>query len=82
MHFCQMRDLKNRRYVETHRKSWSMSKFPTHATNFLCQTKSKEMCIFYDASTNAIETVAYIRVTNTNGNVEVGFMFGTANLAA
>lgn len=39
------------------------------------------MCVFCDASTNAIAAVAYSRVTNTSGNVEVGFMFGKAKLA-
>lgn len=53
----------------------------TYATISLCQTQSKEMCVFCDASTNAIAAVADIRVTNMSGNVEVGFMFGKAKLA-
>nr|XP_055053759.1 uncharacterized protein LOC129438884 [Misgurnus anguillicaudatus] len=53
----------------------------TYATISLCQAQRKEMCVFCDASTNAIAAVAYSRVINTSGNVEVGFMFGKAKLA-
>ncbi|XP_067250257.1 uncharacterized protein [Chanodichthys erythropterus] len=53
----------------------------TYATISLCQAQRKEMCVFCDASTNAIAAVAYSRVTNASGNVEVGFMFGKAKLA-
>ncbi len=53
----------------------------TYATITLFQAQRKEMCVFCDASTNAIAAVAYSRITSMNGKVEVGFMFGKAKLA-
>lgn len=56
-------------------------KIPCTYAISLGQTQGKEMCVFCDTSTNAIAAVAYIRVTDMSGNVEVGFMFGKAKLA-
>ncbi len=53
----------------------------TYATIPLFQAQRKEMCVFCDASTNAIAAVAYSKITSMNGKVEVGFMFGKAKLA-
>lgn len=42
---------------------------------------SRELCVFADASTKAIAAVAYLKVTNTDGHSEVGFVLGKAKLA-
>ncbi len=42
----------------------------TYATIPLFQAQRKEMCVFCDASTNAIAAVAYSRITSMNGKVE------------
>ncbi|XP_034076932.1 uncharacterized protein LOC117549272 [Gymnodraco acuticeps] len=41
----------------------------------------RELCIFADASVKAVSAVAYLKVTNNDGRVEVGFVFGKARLA-
>ncbi|KAI4824169.1 hypothetical protein KUCAC02_012705 [Chaenocephalus aceratus] len=41
----------------------------------------RELCIFCDASTQAIAAVAYIKVTDAEGKSELGFLFGKAKLA-
>ena len=45
------------------------------------QAQKREVCIFCDASTEAIGAVAYLRVTDANGHFEVGFICGKARLA-
>ncbi|XP_023812156.1 uncharacterized protein LOC111947642 [Oryzias latipes] len=40
----------------------------------------KELCVFSDASTKAIAAVAYLRVTDAEGNCQVGFVMGKAKL--
>jgi len=42
---------------------------------------TRELCIFCDASTKAIAAVTYVKLTDTKGNSELGFMFGKAKLA-
>lgn len=41
----------------------------------------KEICIFCDASTQAIAAVAYLKATNKDGETELAFIFGKAKLA-
>ncbi|KAK7905231.1 hypothetical protein WMY93_017838 [Mugilogobius chulae] len=41
----------------------------------------KELCVYSDASTKAIAAVAYLRVVDTEGNCQVGFVMGKAKLA-
>lgn len=41
----------------------------------------KEMCVFNDASTNAIAAVAYLKTTDASGNMDVVFSFGKGKLA-
>ncbi len=41
----------------------------------------KEIIVVYDASTRAVGTVAYLKITNADGLSEVGFLFGRAKLA-
>ena len=43
--------------------------------------KSKELCVFADASVKAIAAVAYIKVTSHVGQTEVGFVLGKTKLA-
>lgn len=43
--------------------------------------EKRELCIFCDASTKAIAAVAYVKLTDSEGNNELGFMFGKAKLA-
>ena len=40
----------------------------------------RELCIFCDASTKAIAAVAYVKVTDAEGNQEIGFIMGKAKL--
>ena len=47
----------------------------------LSAAQKTEMCIFCDASTKAIGAVAYLRVTDSRGHSDVGFIFGKAKLA-
>lgn len=42
---------------------------------------NKELCIFSDASVQAIGAVAYIKLTDGEGKSELGFVFGKAKLA-
>lgn len=39
------------------------------------------MCVFSDASTEAIGAVAYLKALQKDGKVEVGFIMGKAKLA-
>lgn len=41
----------------------------------------KELCVFCDASTKAIAAVAYLKVTDGEGNNQIGFVMGKAKLA-
>ncbi|KAK0150328.1 hypothetical protein N1851_008573 [Merluccius polli] len=41
----------------------------------------RELIVFCDASTKAIGSVAYLKLTDTDGNVHVGFVMGKAKLA-
>lgn len=41
----------------------------------------RELCVFSDASVSAIGAVAYLRVTDTDGNLHTGFVLGKAKLA-
>ncbi|XP_064462753.1 uncharacterized protein LOC135373586 [Ornithodoros turicata] len=41
----------------------------------------KELCIFSDASTEAIAAVAYLKLTDARGHNHVGFILGKAKLA-
>ncbi|XP_039866234.1 uncharacterized protein LOC120720577 [Simochromis diagramma] len=43
--------------------------------------KHREICVFCDASTQAIAAVAYLKLTNKNGETEFAFIFGKAKLA-
>ncbi|KAM4048607.1 uncharacterized protein ACNLHF_011410 [Anomaloglossus baeobatrachus] len=47
----------------------------------LTSSIKKELHIFSDASTEAIAAVAYLKVTDPNGQNYVGFVFGKAKLA-
>ncbi|XP_076874397.1 uncharacterized protein LOC143524681 [Brachyhypopomus gauderio] len=41
----------------------------------------RELCVFSDASVSAIGAVAYLRVLDTEGNYQTGFILGKARLA-
>ena len=41
----------------------------------------RELCIFCDASVKAIGAVSYLKVTNADGNHQIGFVMGKAKLA-
>ncbi|XP_038153297.1 uncharacterized protein LOC119791326 [Cyprinodon tularosa] len=41
----------------------------------------KELCVFADASDKAIAAVAYLRITDAEGNCHIGFVLGKARLA-
>ncbi|TWW78623.1 hypothetical protein D4764_11G0007440 [Takifugu flavidus] len=47
----------------------------------LSSNQRKELCIFSDASTKAIGAVAYLRITDTEGQHNVGFVMGKSKLA-
>ncbi|RXN03515.1 hypothetical protein ROHU_013330 [Labeo rohita] len=47
----------------------------------LVSSQSRELCLFSDASTQAIAAVAYLRVTNDEDQCHVGFVMGKAKLA-
>ncbi|KAI4829460.1 hypothetical protein KUCAC02_023500 [Chaenocephalus aceratus] len=47
----------------------------------LSSSTHKELCIFCDASTQAIAAVAYIKVTDAEGKSQLGFLFGKDKLA-
>ncbi|XP_041424892.1 uncharacterized protein LOC121395423 [Xenopus laevis] len=44
-------------------------------------TRRKEVCVFSDASTMAIAAVAYLKVTDSDGQCHVGFIMGKSKLA-
>lgn len=41
----------------------------------------RELCVFCDASVKAVAPVCYLKVTDSNGNNQVGFVMGKAKLA-
>ncbi|KAI4895228.1 hypothetical protein NFI96_027576 [Prochilodus magdalenae] len=43
--------------------------------------QKRELCVFCDASNKAIGAVAYLKVTDAEGKIHVGFIFGKAKLA-
>lgn len=43
--------------------------------------ESKELCVFADASVQAVAAVAYIKLTTHDGRIEVSFVFGKKKLA-
>ncbi|XP_027897195.1 uncharacterized protein LOC114159423 [Xiphophorus couchianus] len=47
----------------------------------LSTAKTRELCVFLDASTKAIAAVAYLKVVNEAGNIQTGFVMGKAKLA-
>ncbi|XP_032401557.1 uncharacterized protein LOC116707960 [Xiphophorus hellerii] len=47
----------------------------------LSTAKTRELCVFSDASTKAIAAVAYLKVVNEAGNIQTGFVMGKAKLA-
>lgn len=44
------------------------------------EATDRELCIFCDASTKAIAAVAYLKVTDADGNCEIGFVMGKEKL--
>ena len=53
----------------------------TFASFPLSKAKTTELCVFSDASCKAIAAVAYLKVTDEEGHIEVGFVLGKAKLA-
>lgn len=47
----------------------------------LLSTQRRELCVFSDASTTTISTVAYIRAVDNQGHTQVGFCMGKSKLA-
>lgn len=77
---------------EIHLKGWQewrdslkllkQIQIPRPYTSFSpADAKQNEICIFCDASTQAIAAVAYLKATSLDGKVEVAFVFGRAKLA-
>ncbi|XP_025767154.1 uncharacterized protein LOC112848179 [Oreochromis niloticus] len=55
---------------------------PRAYTTTSCSNASRtEICIFSDASTKAIGAVAYLKTTDANDQIHVGFILGKARLA-
>ncbi|XP_051265175.1 uncharacterized protein LOC127368389 [Dicentrarchus labrax] len=52
----------------------------TYTSISLNSSTDRELCIFCDASTQAIAAVAYMKVTDAEGKSELGFVFGKAKL--
>lgn len=52
----------------------------TYANISPLEATYRELCIFCDASTKAIAAVAYLKVTDADGNCEIGFVMGKAKL--
>lgn len=53
----------------------------TYAPHSTAEAAVREIHVFSDASTGAIAAVAYLRVTDKQGNRHVGFVMGKAKLA-
>ncbi|XP_037528681.1 uncharacterized protein LOC119405929 [Rhipicephalus sanguineus] len=53
----------------------------TYVPNSTAEAATREIHVFSDASTGAIAAVAYLRVTDRQGNTNVGFVMGKAKLA-
>lgn len=53
----------------------------TYTSISLSSSTNRELCIFCDASTQAIAAVAYIKVTDVESKSELGFVLGKAKLA-
>nr|XP_021331373.1 uncharacterized protein LOC110439581 [Danio rerio] len=53
----------------------------TYTKTSLTEAVHTELCVFSDASTKAIGAVAYLKVLQKDGQVEVGFVMGKAKLA-
>lgn len=53
----------------------------TYSTMAPSKALHTELCVFSDASVKAISAVAYFKVTDHNGHIEVGFILGKARLA-
>ena len=53
----------------------------TYASFSISKAQHTELCAFSDASVKAISAVAYLKVTNEQGQGEVGFVFGKSKLA-
>lgn len=52
-----------------------------HIPHPYIETSLSKLCLFLDASTKAIGAVAYLRVTDEDGQIHVGFVMGKAKLA-
>ncbi|XP_070402814.1 uncharacterized protein [Nothobranchius furzeri] len=52
-----------------------------YASASLTKAVHTELCVFSDASTMAIGAIAYLRASQEDGKVEVGFVMGKAKLA-
>lgn len=52
----------------------------TYTSISLSSSTNRELCIFCNASTQAIAAVAYMKVTDAEGKSELGFVFGKAKL--
>lgn len=53
----------------------------TYVSFPVSQAKTIELCVFSDASVQAISAVAYLRITHDDGHHEVGYIFGKSKLA-
>ena len=53
----------------------------TYTTTSLTKAVHRELCVFSDASIKAIGAVAYLKVVQEDGKIEVGFVMGKAKLA-
>ncbi|XP_066448142.1 uncharacterized protein [Eleutherodactylus coqui] len=47
----------------------------------IAEVKSKELCVFCDASVKAIAAVAYLKTIDIKGQTHIGFVIGKAKLA-
>lgn len=53
----------------------------TYTQTSLIKAIHTELCVFSDASTKAIGAVAYLKATQLDGQVDIGFVMGKAKLA-